>query len=110
MRERSAEAARHRDPALENRRRIEDATIEVVKRYDPGFYPGRVDAFLPSAAWRDSGEGSEDWKKVAAELVEHVGPDGADGDNMLKEPHVQPLAALLNASLENDLGDPHADD
>ena len=47
---------------------------------------------------------------MARQVIEHVGPDGADGDNMLKEPHVQVLAALLNASLENDSGDPHAID
>ena len=81
---RSAATREHRDPALENRRRIEDATIDAVKRYEPGFYPGRVDAFLPSEAWRHAGEGSEEWKQVARQVVEHVGPDGADGDNMLQ--------------------------
>lgn len=107
---RSAGADERRDPALENRRRIEDATLDVVKHYEPGFYAGRVDAFLPSEAWRRSGEGSDEWKAVAGQVIEHVGPDGADGDNMLKEPHVQVLAALLNTSFENDSGDPHAAD
>lgn len=102
LKHRSEVRAERRDPTLENRRRIEDATMEVVKRYDPGFYPGRVDSFLPSAAWRDSGEGSEKWKKVARQLLEHIGPDGADGDNMLKEPHVKVLAKLLNAALVKD--------
>jgi thioesterase domain-containing protein len=110
MKARAAGAAQHRDPALANRRRIEDATMEVVKTYQPGFYSGRVDAFLPSEAWRHSGEGAEDWKGVAAHVVEHVGPDGADGDNMLKEPHVQVLAALLNTALDHDSGEPHATD
>lgn len=110
LQDRSAAAAEHRGPALAKRRRIEDATIEVVKRYEPGFYPGRVDAFLPNAAWRHAGEGSEKWKQVASFVVEHVGPDEADGDNMLKEPHVQALAALLNPVLENDSGERHAID
>ena len=100
-------AVRH----LAKRRRIEDATIEVVKRYEPGFVRrDESNAFLPNAAWRHAGEGSEKWKQVASLVVEHVGPDEADGDNMLKEPHVQALAALLNPVLENDSGERHAID
>jgi thioesterase domain-containing protein len=110
MRSRANAADERRDPALENRRRIEVSTLDAVKRYFPGFYSGRLDAFLPSEAWRHSGEGSEEWKAVARQVVEHVGPDGADGDNMLLEPHVQALADLLTASLHNHSGDPHATD
>jgi len=105
---RASGANERRDPALDNRRRIEDATLAAVKRYEPGFYAGRVDAFLPSEAWRHSGEGSDEWKQVARQVIEHVGPDGADGDNMLREPHVRVLAALLNPSLQNHPGDLHA--
>ena len=108
VRDRAAARARaaddNRDPALDNRRRMEDATVVAVKRYEPGYYPGRVDAFLPSAAWRSAGEGSEEWKRVARQVIEYVGPDGADGDNMLLEPHVGALAALLKQSL-NDEGE-----
>jgi thioesterase domain-containing protein len=110
LRERAGAAEERDDPALENRRRIEDATIDAVKRYEAGFYPGRVDAFLPNGAWRHAGEGSDEWKKVARQVIEHIGPDGADGDNMLKEPHVQALAALVNTSLEDDSGDSYAID
>ena len=39
-----------------NRRRIEEATVAAVKRYEPGYYAGRVDVFLPSEAWRSSGD------------------------------------------------------
>ena len=67
--------------------------MAAVKRYEPGFYPGRVDVFLPSEAWRHSGDRPDDWKRVAREVVEHVGPDGTDGDNMLLEPRVRSLAA-----------------
>lgn len=108
VRARESAADERRDPALDNRRRIENATLAAVKRYEPGFYPGRVDAFLPSEAWRHSGEGSSEWKQVARQVIEHVGPDGADGDNMLREPLVRDLAALLNPSLQNHLGDLHA--
>ena len=63
-----------KDPALENRRRVEDATVAAVKRYEPGFYAGRVDVFLPNDAWRRSGDQPDEWKRVAARVVEHVGP------------------------------------
>jgi thioesterase domain-containing protein len=108
VRARAAEANRRLDPALANRRRMEDATMAAVERYEPEFYPGRVDAFLPSEAWRHSGERPDEWRQVARQVIEHVGPDGADGDNMLREPHVQALAALLNPSLRDDPRDVHA--
>lgn len=96
---RAEQAAIRRDPSLANRRRIEDATMAAVKRYEPSFYPGRVDVFLPSEAWRRSGDRPDDWKRVAGEVVEHIGPDGTEGDNMLLEPRVSALAALLNPAL-----------
>jgi thioesterase domain-containing protein len=96
---RLATASERDDPALANRRRIEDATIAAIKRYEPGFYAGRVDVFLPSEAWRRSGDRPEEWKRVAAQVVEHVGPDRIDGDDMLREQHVPVLAALLNRAL-----------
>lgn len=82
----------------------------AVKRYEPGFYGGRVDAFLPSEAWRGSGEGADEWKHVARHVVEHVGPDGAHGDNMLREPHVRVLAALVDSSLRDHSEHMHAAD
>jgi thioesterase domain-containing protein len=97
--ERAAEAARRTDPALANRRRVEDATMAAVKRYAPGLYAGRVDVFLPNEAWRHSGDRPEDWTRVALEVVEHVGPDACTGDHMLRDPHVEALAALLNPLL-----------
>ncbi len=87
-----------------NRRRIEDATLAAVKRYEPGFYAGRVDVFLPSEAWRRSGDRPDEWKRVAGQVVEHVGPDGCDGDDMLREPHVPVLAALLNQAFRDEEG------
>jgi thioesterase domain-containing protein len=99
VRSRATAADSRHDPSLENRRRVEDATMAAVKRYYPGTYAGRVDLFFPSEAWRRSGEQAEDWSLVANECVEHVGPDGADGDNMLREPHVRALAPLVDSCL-----------
>ena len=101
---RARAADKRRDPARDNQRRMEESTVAAVKRYEPGYYPGRVDAFLPSAAWRSAGEGSEEWKRVARQVIEYVGPDGADGDNMLLEPYVGVFAALLKQALSDEGG------
>jgi thioesterase domain-containing protein len=98
-RARADQAAIRRDPSLTNRRRIEDATLAAIKLYEPGFYAGRVDIFLPSEAWRRSGDRPQDWKRMAAEVVEHVGHDGTEADNMLLEPHVRSLAGSVNPTL-----------
>jgi thioesterase domain-containing protein len=100
----SIETARRQDPALANRLRIEEATMTAVKRYEPGPYAGRVDVFLPNEACRHSGDRPEEWRRVASEVVEYVGPDECNGDNMLREPHVRAIAALLNASLRDQGG------
>jgi thioesterase domain-containing protein len=104
VRSRASAAEQAHDPALANRHRLEDATTAAIRVYEAGFYPRRVDAFLPSPAWRTAGEGSEAWHDVAAEVVEHVGPDRADGDNMLREPHVQTIANLVNKALSDNPG------
>lgn len=101
---RVATAGERLDPALANRRRIEDATLAAVKRYEPRFYAGRVDVFLPSEAWRRSGDRPDEWKRVAGQVVEHVGSEGCDGDNMLRESHVLVLAALLNQAFRDEEG------
>jgi thioesterase domain-containing protein len=108
VRSRADAAQQRRDPALANRRRMEEATIDALKRYEPGFYPGRIDAVLPSEAWRRSGDRPDDWRQVARQVIEHVGPHGADGDNMLREPRVRAFATLLNPCLQDDPGDLHA--
>jgi thioesterase domain-containing protein len=109
LRSRATTAVERHDPSLENRRRMEAATIAALKRYDPETYAGRVDVFFPSEAWRHSGEKAEDWRLLAEETVEHVGPDGADGDNMLLEPHVRALATLVNSCLSGAPGPDETD-
>lgn len=99
---RVASIADRRDPALDNRRRVESATVEAVKRYDPGYFAGRVDIVLPSEAWRTSGDRPDDWRTVSSRVVEHVGPAGCDGDDMLREPHVRAIAALLDNALDDE--------
>lgn len=97
-----AAAAIRNDPALENRRRVADATVAALKRYEPGYYAGRVDVFLPNGAWRRSGDQHDEWKRVSGHVVEHVGPDDANGDTMLLEPHIRALAKVVNASMRDE--------
>jgi len=100
---RVAAAGERLDPALAaNRRRIEDATVAAIKRYEPGPYGGRVDLFLPNEAWRRSGDRPDEWRRVAGQVVEHVGPDQCDGEDMLLEPHAPVLANLLNQSFHDE--------
>jgi thioesterase domain-containing protein len=95
-------ATQSSDPALVNRRRVEEATLDAVKRYEPKRYSGRVDLFLPNRAWRESGDRPDDWKEWAGHVVEHIGPDASAGDTMLHEPHVRDLAAHLNRVLDDE--------
>lgn len=102
FRERLAAAAERREPSLANRRRMEAATVAALKRYEPQFYDGRVDVFHPSEAWRRSGERPDEWKRVAGDIVEYIGPDETEAENMLKEPHIRVFASLLNPSLHDE--------
>lgn len=102
-----AKAAERHDPALANRRRMETATLAAVRRYEPGFYAGRIDLFLPNEAWRRSPDRPDEWKQVAGRVIEHVGPAECNGDNMLLEPHVGVVAALLDKALADE-GRPQA--
>ena len=99
LRRRVEEAHERRDPALDDRRRVEAATLAAVARYEPPGYGGRVDLVMPSAAWRTSGDRPHLWRGVAGDVVEHVGPDGATGDTVLLPPHVRATADLVNDAL-----------
>ncbi len=102
--QRSAEARRRADPALSNRIRVEEATVEAVRRYEPRPFAGRVDLFCPNAAWLQSEDEPNLWRRVVSEVVEHVGADDCDGDNMLLEPHVRAVAARIGPLLHGEEG------
>jgi thioesterase domain-containing protein len=102
--DRSAEAERRADPALANRIRVEDATLEAVRLYEPRPYAGRVDLLCPSEAWRRSDDRPDLWRQVVSDLVVHVGPVDCSGDDILREPHVRAVAAWLGPVLDGDEG------
>jgi thioesterase domain-containing protein len=101
---RSAEAQRRADPTVANRIRIEDATLEAVRRYEPKSYAGRVDLLCPSEAWRRSDDRPDLWRGIVSDLVEHSGQVSCSGDDILREPHVRAVAAWLGPLLDGDAG------
>jgi thioesterase domain-containing protein len=76
--------------------RLEHVTLAAMRRYRPRPFPGEVDIFLPSRAWRRPSR-SDRWRTVARAVRECV-CSVADDDNhdaLLQEPDVSTLAAAL---------------
>jgi thioesterase domain-containing protein len=98
---RAAERYAARDPVLVQRTRVEDTTINAARRYTPGHFAGRVSLFLPNRKWLlQSGNEPLRWRSVARDTEEYFGPDGCDGDSMLREPHAPAFAALFRRCRE----------
>jgi thioesterase domain-containing protein len=99
LRERKARSAVERatepDAVLLLRAKVERATIAAARRYNPGYFAGRVALFLPSQAWLRSGKQPLRWRSVAKNTVEYFGPEACDGDNMLREPYAATFAELF---------------
>jgi len=91
MAQRDANRLAAADPVLVRRAQVEVATLAAVRRYTPAPFAGRVCLFLPSRAWLHSSR----WLPAARDTEEFWGPDGCDGDNMLREPHVSAIADLF---------------
>jgi len=74
------------DETTRNRLEVEDRTVEAAKQYRPGSFPGKIALFLPEEAWRRSGDLPMDWARFAEDgLEEWVGPDGCNGDYLLRD-------------------------
>jgi len=92
---RAAKDAVVRDPVLALRATIEQTTAAAVARYRPVRFAGRLCLFLPSKAWLHSGVGALRWRSLAPHGEDYVGPEGCDGDNMLRAPNAPAFAELL---------------
>jgi thioesterase domain-containing protein len=99
----SAVAASGTLPEDETSRRrvvLETLTVDAVKAYQPGIYDGRITLYHPDASWRSSDDRPEDWNLFTSAGVDaRIGPDGCNGDNMLRQ-HAPVFAGLLAADLE----------
>lgn len=82
------------DPAAALQASVVAATIRAVRRYEPRPFAGRVDHFVPSAAWGRR-QWARGWRSVASSLEVHPGPDGCTRDEMLAEPYAAGFAIEL---------------
>ena len=96
------------DPAVERRQQLKnevaEATMAAATAYArrPRVYPGPIVHFLSSEETRRLAYGRQlDWERYARDGVEiAVGPEGCQGDVMLREPHVRVFAELLRGRLD----------
>jgi thioesterase domain-containing protein len=91
------------DPALVLRTRVEDITMTAARRYIPSHFAGRMSLFLPSREWLRSGDAPLRWRSVARDTEEYFGPDGCNGDLMLREPYAPAFAELFRQCRERNV-------
>ena len=97
---RAAELHAARDPVRILRARVEDMTVRAARRYTPGHFAGRVSLFMPSREWLRSGDEPLRWRLVARDCEEYFGPDGCNGDVMLREPLAPAFAEFFRQCCE----------
>jgi thioesterase domain-containing protein len=85
------------DPVLVPRGKVEEATLFAVRRYKPGYFSGRLSLFVPNRTWLRSHNLARRWRRVARDIEEYSGPDGCEGDVMLREPYVGAIAELFTS-------------
>jgi thioesterase domain-containing protein len=83
------------DPVLVLRARVQRATLAAARCYTPGQFADRVCMFLPSRNWVRSRNEPLRWRSVAPQAEVYYGPDGCNGDLMLREPYVRAFAELF---------------
>ena len=75
------------------------ATVAAAHHYRPGTYQGHLALFVPSRAAAHTLDRPLAWKHHAARTDVFFGPDGCDGDTMLKAPDVETFAGYLSEYL-----------
>lgn len=89
------------DPALVARSRLEHITLQALARYEMKIYEGPMVLFMPSRAWTAPGGLAARWPQAALSVEEHFGPEGSDGDTMLRDQHAEAFATLFRHCLES---------
>ena len=91
----SPEEAAGITPAItEARRRVEEATVAAVRRYQPQHYAGQIDLFIAADFWHQP----QRWRAVAETVCEHYLGD-FETNELLIGSHVDVLSEALNARL-----------
>jgi natural product biosynthesis luciferase-like monooxygenase protein len=85
------------DAILLQRDKVGQATLAALRRYQPQFYPGDLSLFFPSEKSLHFHALSQ-WRSWAKHTDEYVGPDGCNGDTMLRESHASAFAELFKQS------------
>jgi len=93
--QRAGERPAMTDPVLAQRAKVERATIAAARRYEPGYFAGRISLFLPCKEWAHSRLEPLRWRSVAQRTEEYFGPDGCTNDIMLREPNAPAFADLF---------------
>ena len=64
---------------------LEVATVAAIRRYRPDTLAGRLNLILPCETWARSEFCALDWRSHAEHAEVYFGPEGCDGDNMLRD-------------------------
>jgi thioesterase domain-containing protein len=104
LRQRASRTGAAADPVLAQRAKVERATLAAVRTYTPRFLACRVQHFMPSESWANSGCGGPRWSTVAHRADVFFGPDGCTADNMLLAQHAPVFAELFRHGCQQALG------
>ena len=85
------------DPVLLQREKVEEATLVALRRYEPQFFHGGLSIFFPSKESLRFRALSQ-WRSVVQHTDEYVGPDGCNGDNMLREQYALAFAKMFHSA------------
>ena len=85
---------------------VERAAVAAARRYAPRRFPGRASLFLPCRTWVHSGKEPLRWRSLAQDAEVYYGPDGCNGDNMLREPFASAFAELFRRCRDRTLDAP----
>jgi thioesterase domain-containing protein len=87
--------AAQNDPVIRLRLNVEEATLAALRAYEPERFEGRMALLLPCESWAQADFGALYWKLNAARVAAYFGPEGANGDNMLRVPNAPAFAEIF---------------
>lgn len=89
------------DRAFALRARMKRAIGAAVPQYVPQRLDGTLFLVLPNGRAQKRDRNLLRWRELGSRIEEVCGPDACDGDNMLLDPHVHTIAALLKKRLQS---------
>jgi len=86
------------DPVMRLRAKVQEASLNAVREYEPRAFRGRVHHFVPCATWAKPYVGAGQWRSVALRFEMSSGPEGCTHDDMLLEANVAVFAERFRDS------------